>query len=80
MWTEIVMALVEWAQEIHRELEREVAKYLKKEDALVLGMGQGTPENPSGPRTEPRDFQVPKVASKCQPEMGDFSWIAMDIP
>ena len=30
-------------QEIHRELEREVAKYLSKEDALVLGMGWGTP-------------------------------------
>ncbi len=29
-------------QEIHRELEREVAKYLSKEDALVLGMGQDT--------------------------------------
>lgn len=29
-------------QEIHCELEREVAKYLSKEDALVLGMGQDT--------------------------------------
>eukprot|EP00435_Cladocopium_sp_Y103_P018645 s470_g4.t1 len=28
--------------EIHRELEREVAKYLSKEDALVLGMGFAT--------------------------------------
>lgn len=29
-------------KEIHRELEREVAKYLSKEDALVLGMGFAT--------------------------------------